>query len=191
MDDVWEQQHWDYFNTAFPNQQDKSSRLILTTRNKIIAKHDQYVHKMKLLDPEKSWELFLKKAFINNTNDTCPEELESIGRQILEKCDGLPLAISVAGGLLVDTQDEIGWQQVLNQINSYSNIPENNVPNILDILELGYQNMSPQLKSCFLCLAFFKEDFTIRSNELASIWHAQGLIHEKGSRSIEDIGRGY
>ncbi|KAL1552112.1 putative disease resistance protein [Salvia divinorum] len=141
---------------------------------------------MKLLDPEKSWELFLKKAFINNTNGTRPEELESIGRQILGKCDGLPLAISVAGGLLVDAQDETRWQEVLDQI--VSNIPENNVPNILG---LSYQNLSPHLKSCFLCLAFFKEDVTIRSNELASIWHAQGLIQEKGSRSVEDNGRGY
>ncbi|KAL1552123.1 putative disease resistance protein [Salvia divinorum] len=146
---------------------------------------------MKLLDSEKSWELFLKKAFINNTNGTCPKELERIGRQILLKCDGLPLAISVAGGLLVDAQDKSGWQQVLDQINSSSNIPENNVPNILDILELSYQNLSPQLKSCFLCLAFFKEDFTISSNELVSIWRAQGLIQEETSRSIEDIGRGY
>ncbi|KAL1552119.1 putative disease resistance protein [Salvia divinorum] len=141
---------------------------------------------MKLLDSEKSWELFLKKAFINNTNGTCPEELESIGRQILGKCDGLPLAISVVGGLLVGAQDKRRWQEVLDQIDS--NIPENNVPKILG---LSYQNLSPHLKSCFLCLAFFKEDVTIRSNELASIWHAQGLIQEKGSRSVEDIGRGY
>ncbi|KAG6383455.1 hypothetical protein SASPL_130887 [Salvia splendens] len=152
-----------------------------------ITKHDEYVFEMKLLDPEKSWELFLKKAFINNTNDTCPEELESIGRQILGKCDGLPLAISVVGGLLVVVpQDKRRWQEVLDQIDS--NIPENTIPNILG---LSHHNLCPQLKSCFLCLAFFKEDFTIPSNELVSIWHAQGLIQEKGSRSIEDIGRGY
>ncbi|KAL1552107.1 disease susceptibility protein LOV1-like [Salvia divinorum] len=183
MDDVWEQQHWDYFNIAFPNQRDKTSRLILTTRNKIVAKHDQYVLKMKLLDPKKSWELFLKKAFIN-TKGTCPEELESIGRQILEKCDGLPLAISVVGGLLVDAQHKRRWQEVLDQIDS--NISENNVPNILG---LSYQNLSPQLKSCFLCLAFFKEDFVIHAKRLVNIWAAQGLIQEKGSRTVEEIGR--
>ncbi|KAG6424263.1 hypothetical protein SASPL_114678 [Salvia splendens] len=186
LDDMWEQPHWEYFQGAFPNQQDKTSRIILTTRNKIIAKHDQYVHKMKLLDPEKSWELFLKKAFINNTNGTCPEELESIGRQILEKCDGLPLAISVVGGLVVDTQDRSIWQHVLDQINS--NNLKNNLPNILG---LSYQNLSPQLKSCFLCLAFFKEDFTIPAEVLVNIWDAQGLIQDKGIRRIEDIGRGY
>ncbi|XP_047969416.1 putative disease resistance RPP13-like protein 3 [Salvia hispanica] len=186
MDDVWEQQHWDSFDGAFPNQQDQTSRLILTTRNKIITKHDQYEHKMKLLDSEKSWELFLKKAFINSTIGTCPEELQSIGRQILKKCNGLPLAISVIGGLLAGAQDESRWQQVLDQIDS--DIPENNIPNILG---LSYQNLSPQLKSCFLCLAFFKEDSTIPSNEVARIWRARGLIQKKGNRSIEDIGRGY
>ena len=159
---------------------------MLTTRNKIIAKHDQYALKMKLLDPEKSWELFLKKAFVNNTNGTCPEELESIGKKILEKCDGLPLAISVAGGLLVDSQDKSRWKQVLDHIDS--NILENTVPNIL---ALSYQNLSPQLKSCFLCAAFFKEDFIISSNEIISIWHAQGLIQEKGGRSVVECGRAY
>ncbi|XP_047967191.1 putative disease resistance protein At1g50180 isoform X2 [Salvia hispanica] len=190
LDDVWEQDHWEYFESAFP--QDKTSRLILTTRNKIIiAKLDQYVLQKSLLDPEKSWELFLKKAFIKNTNGTCPEELESIGRQILKKCGGLPLAISVVGGLLVDTQDKSGWQQVLSHIDSYSNIPENNVPNILNILELSYQNLSLQLKSCFLCLAVFKEDSIIPVKWLASIWNAHGLMQEKGDRIIEDIGRDY
>lgn len=159
---------------------------MLTTRNKIITKHDDHcLHKMKLLDSDKSWELFLKKAF---TNGTCPQELESIGRRILEKCDGLPLAISVAGGILVETQIKSRWQEVLNQINTYLDIPGNNVHKIL---ELSYQNLSPQLKSCFLCLAFFKEDSTIPSKRLVNIWVAEGLINEDGRGTADEIGKGY
>ncbi|KAL1531512.1 disease resistance protein RPH8A-like [Salvia divinorum] len=185
LDDVWEKEHWEYLKSGFPNEQGKTSRLMLTTRNKIIRNHDHCLHKMKLLDSDKSWELFLKKAF---TNGTCPQELESIGRRILEKCDGLPLAISVVGGILVETQTTSRWQEVLNQINTYLDIPENNVHKIL---ELSYQNLSPQLKSCFLCLAFFKEDSTIPSKRLVNIWIAEGLIHEDGRGKADEIGKGY
>ncbi|XP_057802244.1 disease susceptibility protein LOV1-like [Salvia miltiorrhiza] len=188
LDDVWEKEHWEYLRSAFPNEQDKTSRLILTSRNKIITKYDHCLHKMKLLDSNKSWELFLKKAFTGSTNGTCPQELEIIGRHILEKCDGLPLAISVVGGLLVETQTKSRWQEVLNQINSYLDTPENNVPKIL---ELSYQNLSPQLKSCFLCLAFFKEDSTIPSKRLVNIWIAQGLIQQDGNGTTDEIARGY
>ncbi|XP_057801918.1 probable disease resistance protein RF9 isoform X2 [Salvia miltiorrhiza] len=189
LDDVWEKEHLESLITAFPDQQDKASRLLVTTRNKIITKYDQYVHKMSLLDSKKSWELLLKKAFIGSTIGKCPEEFESVGTQILQKCDGLPLAISVVGGLLMETQTKSGWEQVLNQLNSYLGRTESGVS---AILELSYQNLSPQLKSCFLCLAFFKEDFTIPAKRLVKIWNAQGLIQHEGSTSIfEEIGRGY
>ncbi|XP_057802909.1 putative disease resistance RPP13-like protein 3 [Salvia miltiorrhiza] len=188
LDDVWEKEHLESLITAFPNQQDKASRLLVTTRNKIITKYDQYVHNMSLLDSKKSWELLLKKAFVGSTIGKCPEEFESVGTEILQKCDGLPLAISVVGGLLRQTQTKNGWEQVLTQLNSYLGRTESDVSTIL---ELSYQNLSPQLKSCFLCLAFFKEDFTIRTKRLVKLWDAQGLIQQEGSRSIDEIGRGY
>ncbi|XP_057802218.1 putative disease resistance protein At1g50180 isoform X2 [Salvia miltiorrhiza] len=188
LDDVWEKEHWEYLRTAFPNEQDKTSRLLLTTRNNVIGKYCQYVHKMNVLDSEKSWELLLKKAFIGSVDGNCTEELESIGRQILEKCHGLPLAIRAVGGLLVETQTHSGWKEVLNQMNSYLGRAESSVSTIL---ELSYHNLSPQLKSCFLCLAFFKEDATIPAKRLINIWVGQGLIQQEGSRTIDEIGRGY
>ncbi|XP_057801870.1 putative disease resistance protein At1g50180 [Salvia miltiorrhiza] len=189
LDDVWEKEHLESLINAFPNQQDKAGRLLVTTRNKIITKYDQYVHKMSLLDHEKSWELLLKKAFIGSSIiGKCPDEFESVGKQILEKCHGLPLAISVVAALLVETQTESGWEQVLNQINSYLGKTKSDVSTIL---ELSYQNLSPQLKSCFLCLAFFKEDFTIPTKRLLNIWDAQGLIQQEGSKTTDEIVKGY
>ncbi|XP_057802234.1 disease resistance protein RPP8-like [Salvia miltiorrhiza] len=188
LDDVWEKEHLESLLSAFPNEKDKTSRLLVTTRNKIIGKYTQYVHKMEILDLEESWELLLKKANFGRTNGKCPEELESIGRQIMKKCHGLPLAISVVGGLLMETQTKSGWEQVLNQINSYLGRAESRVS---AILELSYQNLSPRLKSCFLCLAFFRKDSTISARSLVNIWASQGLIERDGSRTIDEIARGY
>lgn len=49
---------------SFVTRTDNASRLLLTSRYRVIAKYATYVHEMKLLDPEQGWELLLKKAFI-------------------------------------------------------------------------------------------------------------------------------
>ncbi|XP_012830046.1 PREDICTED: probable disease resistance RPP8-like protein 2 [Erythranthe guttata] len=77
-------------------------RLLLTSRDRNITKHARYIHEMKLLDSKESWKLLMKKAFIDNNEGKCPEDLYDIGRDVLRKRDGLPLAIFVGGGLLVD-----------------------------------------------------------------------------------------
>ncbi|KAL8544584.1 hypothetical protein ACS0TY_004969 [Phlomoides rotata] len=99
LDDVWKKPHWDALQTAFPNEQGEASRLLFTSRKEIFTKRQGYIHKMRVLNTEKSWELFLKMTMIGRR---CPQELEDIGRKILEKCHGLPLAITIAGGLLVN-----------------------------------------------------------------------------------------
>ncbi|KAL8544585.1 hypothetical protein ACS0TY_004970 [Phlomoides rotata] len=61
------------------------------------------------------------------------------------------------------------------------------------MLELSYQNLPSQLKPCFLCLAFFKEDIVIRVRTLVHIWVALGLVkvQEAGEESVVEIARNY
>ncbi|XP_057802208.1 disease resistance protein RPP8-like [Salvia miltiorrhiza] len=188
LDDVWEKEDWESLRCAFPDEQDKPCRLLITTRNKVITKYGDYALEMNVLDLNESWQLFLNKAFIHSNHTECPEELEPIGREIVEKCNGLPLAISVVGGLLVETQTKSGWENVLDQVNSHFGTAESNISTIL---ELSYQNLSPQLKSCFLCLACFKEDANIPTKRLVHIWVGQGLIQHEGRRTVNEIARGY
>ncbi|PIN19958.1 hypothetical protein CDL12_07349 [Handroanthus impetiginosus] len=147
---------------------------------------------MKTLDPDKSWELLLKTA-VNDNNDInkCPQELEYIGREIVAKCNGLPLAITVMGGLLQEKrQTKSGWEEVLKGINSHLGTGENN--SVQAILELSYHDLPSHLKSCFLCLAFFREDATIHANTLIKVWIAEGLVpQEDGQVTMEDVARGY
>ncbi|KAL0402520.1 UNVERIFIED_CONTAM: putative disease resistance RPP13-like protein 3 [Sesamum latifolium] len=154
LDDVWQDEAWESFAPAFPDE-DKASRLLLTNRIQGIAKYARYNHKMNFLNPDESWELFLKKAFIDDTNGKCPQHLEDIGRAIVEKCDGLPLAITVVGGLLVKKRQSVSeWEKVLKGLESHSGRSE-----ILPTLELSYHELPPQLKSCFLVLRLFQGRF--------------------------------
>ncbi|KAL8534246.1 hypothetical protein ACS0TY_010301 [Phlomoides rotata] len=195
LDDVWEHTDWEALRTAFPDEQDNASRLLFTSRNEIFKKHHGYIHKMGLLNSEMSWELLLKTALIGGSEGRCPQELEDTGREILKKCHGLPLAITVAGGLLVNQgESKSGWDRVLKQIKNYHLDTSEITQNVSAILELSYHNLSSRLKLCFLCLAFFKEDAVIRSKTLVHIWVAQGFVQVPEARdqeTVKDIATGY
>ncbi|EYU29908.1 hypothetical protein MIMGU_mgv1a026409mg, partial [Erythranthe guttata] len=139
---------------------------MLTSRNEDIGKSVGYVHKMKTLDLNKSWELFTKKAFIDNNNNN---------REILKKCDGLPLAIALVGGVLWEKNpSKRKWEKVLNDINN-THLGSSTI--LSTILELSYRDLAPQLKSCFCCLGFFNEHVPIiRAEKLVQVWIAQGLV---------------
>ncbi|KAL1552109.1 putative disease resistance protein [Salvia divinorum] len=188
LDDLWEKEHWEALRYAFPDKQDKQSRLLITTRNKTITNYGDFALEMNLLDLDRCWELFVKKAFIHTKHPQCPEELEPIGREIVEKCNGLPLAITLVGGLLVEPHTKRRWEEVLEQVNSHYGRAESRIS---AILELSYQNLPPRLKSCFLSLACFKEDANIPTKRLVHIWAGQGLIGHEGRRTVNEIARGY
>uniref|UniRef100_A0A7N2RDN9 4-hydroxy-3-methylbut-2-enyl diphosphate reductase n=1 Tax=Quercus lobata TaxID=97700 RepID=A0A7N2RDN9_QUELO len=97
MDDIWKTKVWNEVSNAFPKNLN-GSRILITSRIKEVALHASshnnsiYIppYELQLLDQDKSWELFSKKVF---RGDTCPPELETLGRQIVESCHGLPLAM--------------------------------------------------------------------------------------------------
>ncbi|XP_073359312.1 putative disease resistance RPP13-like protein 3 [Aegilops tauschii subsp. strangulata] len=108
LDDVWEADTWEQINRTskvFPDVAN-GSRVVLTTRKIDVANHVEmptHVHVLEHLDEEKSWELFRRKALpsyrMSNTLDV--DEFEKLGRKIARKCDGLPLALAVLGGLFI------------------------------------------------------------------------------------------
>ncbi|KAL7103809.1 hypothetical protein ACP275_08G202800 [Erythranthe tilingii] len=113
LDDVWEDEHWEFLATLFPCEE-KASRLLLTSRNRVATMNAPYIHKMKLLDPEKSWELLLNNAL----GKLCPRDFEIIGREIVKKCRGMPLAIVTVGELLIDRNPcTEKWEKFLKEIN--------------------------------------------------------------------------
>ncbi|KAL8544588.1 hypothetical protein ACS0TY_004973 [Phlomoides rotata] len=135
-----------------------------------------------------SWELFLKTALIGRR---CPLELEEIGREILKKCHGLPLAITVAGGLLVNQGEyKSGWEKILKHIKNYHSETSEIGTSVSAILELSYQNLPSHLKPCFLSLAVFKEDAIIRARRLVHMWVALGLV-QAGAESVEETAKDY
>ncbi|XP_058114448.1 putative disease resistance RPP13-like protein 3 isoform X2 [Magnolia sinica] len=186
LDDIWTMEAWNALNDAFPDV-NNGSRVVLTTRNKGVALYADprsQPHELRFLTNEESWDLFCKKTLILVRDGGCPQDLEKLGREIVEKCHGLPLAIAVIGGLLSvkepreweNVRKSISWQFVKGEVK------------ISHILSLSYKDLPYYLKPCFLYLGNFPEDHEFRAKELIQMWAAEGFLQQRGEETLEEVG---
>ncbi|XP_057802322.1 putative disease resistance RPP13-like protein 3 isoform X2 [Salvia miltiorrhiza] len=187
LDDVPKQMRLKSFLEALP-QEFHESRLLFTshTTHVDLDVDDENVHKMKPLDSKKSWQLFLKT--INHGNKLTgdhkfPMNLEHMGKQMLRKCGGLPLAIKEVGKQLAEKKVSGGseWEQLLESVDFDST---------LKLLEPFYHKLDPKLDSCFLSMAFFKENTTLRKEKLKHIWFAGGVLSSTSYYNYESYLHG-
>ncbi|KAG5530392.1 hypothetical protein RHGRI_025365 [Rhododendron griersonianum] len=88
------------------------------------------------------------------------------------KCRGLPLAIVVLGGLLRRT-DPDEWPKLKEHM--WRRIRDHDSDRVQHILALSFNNLPNHLKSCFLYLGLFPEDFAIDVKKLCRLWEAEGF----------------
>ncbi|XP_037468462.1 putative disease resistance protein At1g50180 [Triticum dicoccoides] len=194
LDDVWETDTWDQINkrvNAFPDATN-GSRVLLTTRKEDVANHVQmptYVHHLKKLDHEKSWELFSCKALPSYKRSVIRDvdEFETLGKRLAKKCDGLPLALAVLGGYLSKNLNAQTWFNIL------SDWPlTKNGQMMRDILARSYKDLpNHYLRACFLYLAAFPEDDVIFVSDLIELWIAESFIPHTAKHMLEETARSY
>ncbi|XP_027169374.1 putative disease resistance protein At1g50180 [Coffea eugenioides] len=186
LDDVWKEAAWDCLARAFPDV-NTSSRVVLTSRNRDVAQHADALskpHELKTLGQKDSWQLFLKKALGHGANAGCPPDLEEVGREITRRCGGLPLAITVVGGLLLAKKKlKSEWETVLNNFNTHLSGGQSGVS---AILELSYADLPANLKFCFLYLGLFPEDSVISVRKLIHMWVAEGIMQKRDAVNLEE-----
>ncbi|CAI9783043.1 unnamed protein product [Fraxinus pennsylvanica] len=119
LDDIWKVESWDELKNVIPINSRNGSRIIITSRYTDVGRYicgESSLIELKLLDQEKSWELFseLMKSSSENNERFPPIELEDIAKKIVERCGGLPLAIVVAVGER--------WTWIPNEIGDLSSL---------------------------------------------------------------------
>nr|XP_027124079.1 disease resistance protein RPP8-like [Coffea arabica] len=186
LDDLWKEEAWDCLARAFPDV-NTSSRLLLTSRNRDVAQHADALskpHELKTLGEEDSWQLFLRKALDHGANVGCPRDLEEVGREIVRRCAGLPLAITVVGGLLLGKKKlKSEWEKILNNFSTHLSRSQSGVS---AILELSYADLPANLKFCFSYLGLFPEDHVISVRKLIQMWVAEGIIQKRDAKNLEE-----
>ncbi|KAH0680343.1 hypothetical protein KY290_022525 [Solanum tuberosum] len=193
VDDVWHREAWESLKRALPDNKN-GSRVILTTQKEDVAERVDgkgFSHKLRFLSKEESWDLLCKKLHPENKMagaDLFSPSMESLAKEMVEKCRGLPLAIVVLGGLLSYRKGVDGWQKVKTHLWQHM---KNDSVEITHILSLSYNDLSFELKQCFLYIGIFQEDHVISAEKLMHLWLAEGFIPRIGEEHMEDIAENF
>ncbi|CAN1815069.1 Putative disease resistance protein RGA1 [Linum perenne] len=180
LDDVWEEnaESWGNFG-KYLMVGALGSKVLVTTRSMKVAEVVSKALKSeaKGLSLKESWDLLLKKAldgkFLQNP------AVERIGKKILKKCYGVPLAISTISGLLSSKNPETEWGLFLeNELESISK--EENAA--VFTLKLSYNHLLRHMKHCFAYCKLFPKGHKFDIQMLVHFWVVQGYVEseEKG-----------
>ncbi|KAJ0974378.1 hypothetical protein J5N97_016343 [Dioscorea zingiberensis] len=127
LDDIWDSNKWvDLLRNPVESGATKV-RVLVTTRDANIARKlgSVHIHNVDKLSTASGWELLCKKVSAGRNLEDM-QNLRDIGMQIVEKCDGLPLAIkTIAGVLITKDHSQNEWKRVLeNSAWNTSGLPE-------------------------------------------------------------------
>ncbi|KAG2630336.1 disease resistance protein RGA5-like [Panicum virgatum] len=195
IDDIWDIEAWNILKNCFIDN-NRGSRVITTTRAEDTAKeccsssHD-CVYRIKPLSDVASRRLFYRRIF--HSEDACPEQLKCISNDILKKCGGLPLAILTIGSMLARQQEvrsmEI-WEKIMHSFRFHLETSPA-FDWMRHVFNLGYNDLSLDLKTCMLYLGIFAEEDKILKADLLRRWIAEGFITERHGDCQEEIAESY
>ncbi|XP_052110581.1 putative disease resistance RPP13-like protein 1 isoform X2 [Arachis duranensis] len=191
LDDVWHDRRdmWEDFLKPF-RFGDNGSKILLTTRNENVASvftASNLHYRLSLLLIEDCWSMFLKHSSIS-TNSKQYATLEQIGRKIVEKCKGLPLAVKTLGGLLRNKLNKGDWENILE--SEMWELSEDD-SKITPALRVSYHYLPSYLKRCFVYCSLYPEDYEFDKDELILLWIAEDLLQPKENNTLEKIGCAY
>ncbi|KAG5005794.1 hypothetical protein JHK82_023775 [Glycine max] len=186
LDDVWDdkQQNWQRLKPVLACGA-KGASILVTTRLLQVAKIMGTLppHELSVLSDNDCWELFKHQAFGPNEGEQI--ELEKIGKEIVKKCQGMPLAAKALGGLLRFKRNKNEW---LNAKESNLLELSHNENPISHVLRLSYLNLPIEHKQCFAYCAIFPKDESIGKQYIIELWMANGFISSNERLDALDVG---
>jgi len=194
LDDVWIEDcdNWSCLTKPFLSGI-RGSKVLVTTRNENVAAavsfHTVEVYRLNKLSTEDCWLVFANHAFPLSVDSGSRGTLEKIGKEIVKKCNGLPLAAQSLGGMLRRKHTVRDWNNVLE--SDIWKLPEGQC-RIIPALRISYHYLPPHLKRCFVYCSLYPKDYEFEKDELIQLWMAEDLViaPNKG-KTLEEVGHEY
>ncbi|GAU31717.1 hypothetical protein TSUD_215180 [Trifolium subterraneum] len=193
LDDIWNknqglelglsQDRWNKLKSVL-SCRSKGASILVTTRDKDVAEitGTRPAHHLIGLSENECWLLFKQYEFGRGREEQ--EELVAIGKEIVKKCGGLPLAAQALGSLMRSRREEKEWLEI-KESRLWTLSDENS---ILPALRLSYFHLTPTLKRCFAFCAIFPKDMEIVKEDLIHLWIGNGFIFSRANLDVEDVG---
>nr|BBD82561.1 pi-ta protein-like [Oryza sativa Indica Group]BBF89923.1 NBS-LRR disease resistance protein -like [Oryza sativa f. spontanea] len=203
IDDIWSAKTWNSIIIPFlPSENDKDSRIIVTTRFHAVGstcsprhKNDEatsspghgkdLLHKVDFLTGDKPLDLF---------NASIPDPMKRTDRdkKLSKICGGLPLAIVTMAGLVACNPNKANsdWSKLCESLFPYP-VTTLNLDGVTRILDCCYNDLPADLKTCLLYLSIFPKGWKISRKRLARRWIAEGFATEKQGLTEEEVAEAY
>ncbi|XP_027099161.1 putative late blight resistance protein homolog R1A-3 [Coffea arabica] len=188
LDAIWGSFIWNSWLKQYLPDDNTGSKILVTCRmqNVVIEiSAPVSIHNLQFLGQIESWNLFVSKVFAHN--ESCPRELMELGSEIVGRSKGLPLAIVVLAGVAKKDKTPEWWTYIVQNIGSCIHGEEGQ---FIDILASSYEHLPNHLKSCFLHIASFPQNYEIPV-KLVWSWIAEGFIKDTREEKLEDVAEDY
>ncbi|XBI97261.1 hypothetical protein VPH35_033435 [Triticum aestivum] len=179
-------QCWKRFCAPFRNVL-VGSMILVTTRCSKVTEGVRTMEPIILegLKGDVFWDFFRLCVFGNGRSEIDPE-LERIGRSILPKLNGSPLAARTLGCVLCMDLQASHWNSILE-----SELWElrQGEADIFPALKLSYMHLPFYLKRCFAFCSVYPKDYKFQKARLAEVWVAEGFVESQdiGCQYFEDL----
>ncbi|XP_050289453.1 putative disease resistance protein RGA3 [Quercus robur] len=184
LDDVWTEDFtkWEPFRNALKCGAE-GSRILVTTRKTGVVNmmESSLIIDLGVLSINDCWLIIKRIAFSDDYGEQY-RDLEELGKQLANKCKGLPLAAKILGSYLRGKMSKKEWEKVLHNDLWHLEDIENG---LWGPFFLSYYELSSSEKQCFLFCAVFPEDYEFDKFELIINWMAQGYINSKENIEME------
>ncbi|XP_043710522.1 disease resistance protein RPS5-like [Telopea speciosissima] len=179
LDDVWCELKLE--NVGIPQlPNDKESKILVISRNQDTCTDMGASKKIKVkpLTDEESWMFFVKKA----GEHVAVDDLKRLAEQIVERCDGLPLAIVTVARAMVNRHGVREWANAVREMKVSATDLRGMIKEVLVPLKFSFDILeNNMLKSLFLYCACFPEDHIISEYEILNYCFGEGLEDRLGS----------
>ncbi|KAJ1274729.1 hypothetical protein BS78_05G083400 [Paspalum vaginatum] len=190
LDDVWEEneRRWEKLLAPLRCTEITGNVILVTTRIKSVTKILNIVEHINLdgLKDDVFWRFF-KRCIFGDENYQGRRKLQKIGKEIVPRLKGNPLAAKSVSTLLKRRLEEDYWQRISDGDEWKLQVDSDD---IMPALMLSYNHLPYHLQRLFSYCALFPKGYKFNKEQLVRIWIALGFITD-GRKRTEDTASDY